>query len=331
MSNELHAIDLHSHVVPREIIDLLAREGERFDTRIIETEGARFFEIGSARRPILASVHDPAERMPAMDAHGVEAQACSAVPFLMYPALAADRARDFASRLNDGIAAMAAHPSGRFFGVASVPLQDAAAAARELERAKSIGLRAVEIPARLPGRELDDRALDPFWEAAAALGLPVCVHPFEACPEGPFSRYALGNLLGNGFDTAIAASLLVFGGVLDRHPELRVVLRHGGGALPALAGRLDWGHVTFAECTRAVSRPPSEYLRRFWFDDLTFDTASFLSLVERSGADRIVVGSDYPLVPYARSRAVEQVAGSGLSERDRRLILRENAEALLGE
>lgn len=325
------AIDLHAHVVPREIVERLAREGERFDTRIVESDGRRYFEIaGRARRLIAPPLHDPAQRLPDMDRHGVFLQAVSAVPFLMYPELAADLAAEFAAAVNEGIAGIAAHPSRRFAGVATVPLQDARLAARELERARRLGFRAVEIPARLPGRELDDRALDPFWDAAASLELPVCIHPFDACPVEPLSRFALANLLGNGFDTAIAASLLVFGGVLERHPRLRVVLRHGGGAFPALLGRLDWGHGTFAECGAAIPRPPSAYLDRFWFDDVTFDAATFRALVDRVGAERVVVGSDHPLIPYARSRVVEQIFEVGLDAAAVRGILHDNAARLLG-
>lgn len=328
---ETWAIDLHAHVVPRDVIGVLARDGARFDTRIVEADGRRFFEIsGRARRPIVPLVHDPATRLPDMDAHRVEKQAISAVPFLMYPDLPSELAAEFAAQVNDGIAGMARHDSGRFVGVATVPLQDAGLAATELERVRALGFGAVEIPARLPGRELDDRALDPFWDAAAALRMPVCIHPFEACPVEPFSRYALGNLLGNGFDTAIAASLLVFGGVLDRHPALRVVLRHGGGAFPSLLGRLDWGHGTFAECGSAIVSKPSAYVRRFWFDDVTFDAGTLRALVERVGADRVVVGSDHPLIPYARSRVVEQVGEIGLDAGARRSILRGNAIELLG-
>lgn len=325
------AVDLHAHAVPLPIVDRLAREGERFDTRIVEADGKRFFEIaGRARRPIVPPIHDPEHRIPDMDRHGVGIQAVSAVPFLMYPDLDAALAADFAAHVNDGLAALAAHASGRFLAVACVPLQDGRLAGREVERARSLGARAVEIPARLPGRELDDRALDPFWEAAAALALPVCVHPFDACPVEPLSRFALANLLGNGFDTAIAASLLVLGGVFERHPALRVVLRHGGGAFPTLLGRLDWGHGTFAECGAAIPRKPSSYLGHFWFDDVTFDAATFRALVERVGVERVVVGSDHPLIPYARSRVVEQVSEVGLGEAALRAVLRGNACALLG-
>jgi aminocarboxymuconate-semialdehyde decarboxylase len=325
------AIDLHAHVVPSEIVEFLAREGARFDTQIVESEGRRFFEIaGRARRPIVAPIHDPEARLPDMDAHGVSLQAVSAVPFLMYPELEPTTAAEFAARVNDGIRGIAAHASHRFLGVATVALQDGRLAAGELDRARGLGFVAVEIPARLPGRELDDRALDPFWEAAAALGMPVCIHPFDACPAEPFSRFALGNVLGNGFDTAIAASLLAFGGVLERHPRLRVVLRHGGGAFPALLGRLDWGHGTFAECRTASARKPSDFLDHFWFDDVTFDASTFRALVDRVGAARVVVGSDHPLIPYQRSRVVEQVSEVGLDDATVRAILRDNAAALLG-
>ena len=123
----------------------------------------------------------------------------------------------------------------------------------------------------------------------------VCIHPFEAAPAGALSRYFLGNLVGNLYDTGLAAALLIYGGVLERHPNLRIVLYHAGGALPALVGRLDMGYRLVPECRKAIPRPPSSYANQFYFDIIAHSRGMLGHLVKTYGADRFVVGTDYPL------------------------------------
>lgn len=322
-------VDLHNHFVAPEVAAFLEREGARYATRIEERSGQRFFVIrDSAVRPLNERISQPEPRLRAMDAEGVDVQAVSCVPFLMYPEVDAELARTIAGINNDGLAAVASRHPDRFVGLASVPLQDPEAAARELERAAGLGLRGVEIPPRLPGRDLDDPALGVFWEAAEAHGMPVCIHPFAAAPAGALARYNLGNLVGNLYDTGLAAALLVYGGVLDRHPRLRLVLYHAGGAFPALLGRLDKGWSAFPDCRTAIPRPPSAYLDRFWFDILAFDRTALRQLVERFGAERFVLGTDYPL-PMGLEHPVAEIRALGLPAGAEASILGGNAASLL--
>ena len=174
----------------------------------------------------------------------------------MYPEVSAARGLAIAQVNNDALAASCAQYPARFLPLASVPLQDPPAAARELERAAQLGLRGVEIPPHVQGQGLDEPPFAVFWDAAEALGMVVCIHPFEAAPQGMLARYNLGNLVGNLYDTGLAAALLIYGGVLERHPALRVVLYHDGGALPSLLGRLDMGYRMSPECRTAIPRPP---------------------------------------------------------------------------
>ena len=156
----------------------------------------------------------------------------------------------------------------------------------------------------------------------------VCIHPFDAVPAGALSRYFLGNLVGNLYDTGLAAALLIYGGVLERHPNLRVVLYHAGGALPSLVGRLDMGYRLVPECRSAIPRPPSSYASQFYFDIIAHSRTMLSHLVKAYGSDRFVVGTDYPL-PAGVTHPVEEVKALGLSSSDENKILGTNACQLL--
>lgn len=317
-------------MVTPETIDFLERDGAYFDTKIFERDGKRFAVIGeSAIRPLHERMTQPAPRVEDMNRLGVDVQAISCVPFLMYPDAEAGRAQAIARVNNESLAELARTYSERFVALATIPFQAPEVAARELEHAASLGLRGVEIPSGTRGMDLDDRRLTPIWESAAALGLPVCIHPFDAAPEGAFGRYFLGNLAGNLFDTGLAAALLVLGGVLERHPALQIVLYHGGGTFPALLARLDKGHSLFPACREDISRPPSTFVSQISFDTVVFERESLLHLIRRFGAERVVLGSDYPL-PMGPDDPVAEVKELGLTAKEERAVLGGNAAALLG-
>ena len=247
-----------------------------------------------------------------MDREGITTQAVSCVPFLMYPEVEAALGLAIAQVNNDAMAALgASDPRALRAAGESVPLQDPGAAVKELERAAKLGLRGVEIPPKVVERQLDEPDFEVFWEAAEALRMVVCIHPFEAAPAGAMGRYFLGNLVGNLYDTGLAAALLIYGGVLERHPDLRIVLYHAGGALPALLGRLDMGYRLVPECRKAIPRPPSSYANQFHFDIIAHSRGMLGHLVKTYGADRFVVGTDYPL-PAGLAHPVEEVKALGL-------------------
>ena len=325
----MHVIDMHNHFIAPEVIAFLAREGQHFATRIVERDGRRFFLIQeSAMRPIDGPISNVAARIADIDREGVTMQAVSCVPFLMYPEVASDKALAIAQVNNDALAALGSNNAGKFCPLASVPLQEPKLAVEELERAAKLGLRGVEIPPKIVERQLDEPDFEVFWAAAEALQMAVCIHPFEAAPVGAMGRYFLGNLAGNLYDTGLAAALLIYGGVLERHPSLRIVLYHAGGALPIILGRLDMGYRLVPECQKAIPRPPSTYANQFHFDIIAHSRPMLSHLVKTFGADRFVIGSDYPLAA-GLAHPVEEVKALNLGEDDERKILSDNARRLL--
>jgi aminocarboxymuconate-semialdehyde decarboxylase len=327
--NAIEVIDMHNHFIAPEVIDFLAQEGKHFATRIVERDGRRFFLIQEkAMRPIDGPISDASARIADMDREGITTEAISCVPFLMYPDVPADRALAIAQVNNDAMAALAASDPAHFVPLASVPMQDPALAVRELERCSRLGLRGVEIPPKVIERQLDEPDFEVFWAAAEALQMAVCIHPFEAAPSGALARYFLGNLVGNLYDTGLAAALLIYGGVMERHPGLRIVLYHAGGALPALLGRLDMGYRLVPECQKAIPRPPSSYASQFYFDIIAHNRTMLAHLIKSLGADRFVVGSDYPL-PAGLAHPVAEVKALAFDSQDETRILSHNARAIL--
>jgi len=325
----VRVIDMHNHLVAPEVVAFLERQGDRYNTQIMTQDGQRFFVIqGAARRPLHAKIAQVEARLGDMDAEGVDVQAVSCVPFVMYPEVSAELGRTIARINNDALVASCARCPERFVPLASVPLQDPPAAAAELERVAQRGVRGVEIPPNVQGQGLDEPQFEVFWEAAEAYQMVVCIHPFEAAPSGMLGRYNLGNLVGNLYDTGLAAALLIYGGVLERHPALRVVLYHAGGAFPSLLGRLDRGYELSPECRAAIPRPPSTYVNQLSFDTIAFRHDMLHYLLNTYGVERLVVGSDYPL-PAGLPHPVAEVKALGLAPEAENAILGDNARRLL--
>jgi aminocarboxymuconate-semialdehyde decarboxylase len=230
---------------------------------------------------------------------------------------------------NESIARAAQDSGGRVYGLGSVPLQDAALAAAELaDLMKLPGMRGVEVPASVAGTYLGDDRFTPFWEAAADTGALVFVHPTTrglgiAGLDGGY----LWNSVGNPLETTIAAAQLVVAGVLERQPGLRILLAHGGGALPALRGRLRQAFAVRPEA-RSGGCEPDDSLRRLYYDSLTHDPAVLADLVAFAGAGHVLLGSDRPF-DMGTGRPVAEIKALGLPAQDEQLVLGGNAAQLL--
>jgi aminocarboxymuconate-semialdehyde decarboxylase len=323
-------IDVHTHIVPPDLLNAILRDGSRLQTRT-EDEGDRRWLViqESTRRPLNDRLTDLQTRTREFSAQGIAAQALSCPPFVMYYDADADAASAIAEVANDSIIEAARRFPDQFIPVATAALQNPARAVRELERAAKAGARTIQIGTHVNGKALDEPELSDFFTRAVELNVAIVVHPFDAVPTGRTGRYYLGNVFGNPSETGLAASLLIFGGVLEANPGLQVVLLHAGGVFPMILGRLDHGYRTQPECRAAISKAPSGYLDQLWADSIAHDAATLAFTVERIGGDRVVMGSDYPFaMGYANPLEMLEAA-SALSGQQKAAIAETNARKLL--
>jgi aminocarboxymuconate-semialdehyde decarboxylase len=271
------------------------------------------------------------ERLAWMDAQDVDVQVLSAWMDYSAYVLDADDGAWLARALNELTVAAIDDRRDRFKAMASVPLQAPERAAEELGYAiTELGMIAVEIATSVMDRELDDPALEPFWSAAEELDALVLVHPYASVGSERLARYFLSNIVGNPAEETVAAAHLTYGGVLERHPRLKVCLTHGGGFLPYQIGRQDRGYNALQGLTaRRLGMPPSIIMARFFFDTILHSTEALRFLVDRVGSDRVVLGSDYPF-PMGDPEPVATVRAAGFDGTTERAILTDNAISALG-
>ena len=315
-------IDAHAHVIVPELLR------EPWGPRVSWRDGAQVVELGG--RAIRSAVRDfvSIERiLAAQDEAGIDhVVLCPWVNLLGYD-LAPEEALERGRIQNAGLAALR---SDRVSVLGTVPLQDPELAAGELEALMADGFAGVEIAASVNGLALGDDRLAPFWAAAEATRALVFIHPTTRGSSGPgFDDHYLWNLVGNPTETTVAAAHLVLSGVMERHPDLRVLLAHGGGAVLALRGRLHHGWANLAAARTALRESPIDSLRRFYYDTVVFDPVVLRQLVAFAGAGHVLLGSDYPF-DMADARPADTVAAAGLDVEAERAVLGGNAARLLG-
>jgi aminocarboxymuconate-semialdehyde decarboxylase len=276
---------------------------------------------------------DIAVRLADMDKMGIDIQAVSPAPFQYYyfaePAFGAELARD----VNDGIANLVTQWPDRFVGIGTVPLQNADMAVAELERAvKQLGLRGIEINTHVNGKNLTDPSLglEKFFRRVDELGVALFMHPNGFTEANRLLDHYLNNVIGNPLDTTVAVSHLIFDGVMERNPGLKVLLAHAGGYIAHYWARMDHAHRARPDCRTVISKPPSSYLEKFYFDTITFDPTMLGNLISRYGADHVLLGTDYPYDmgeedPLALIESVKRLKRS-----DKDMIMGGNAARLLG-
>lgn len=324
-------IDIHAHWFPRRWLTELQRRGPAHGLVWEEVTGAgpRFRHGHLSTGPTGPRFIDLDARREAMAGQAVSAQALSLSQPMVYWAGRED-GNSLAMLYNDCLAEAHQSDPARFVGLATLPLQAVDLALREIDRLPSLpGIRGVCIATCVLDRDLSDAAFTSVWERLEALGLPVFLHPTFVLAPDRLERFYLTNLLGNPFETAVAAAHLIFGGVLDRFPKLEVVLPHAGGAFPWLVGRLRRGWEKRQDL-KPLSADPLSYLTRFHYDTIGYSEEVLDYLLRHIGADRIMMGSDY-CFPIAYEQPVEVVSTHpGLSEADQTAILEGNARRLLG-
>jgi aminocarboxymuconate-semialdehyde decarboxylase len=322
-------VDIHAHLGVPAAAKLVEERhpgrppgmGDFASAKTLEVNRAQFAAIGRT----LTGVE---QRLLDMDRLGIDVQALSPNPGQYYYFTEPDTGRAAAQAINDAIAAAVAGNPARLVGMGTVPMQDVGMAIAEMRRCVSeLDLRGIEISSNVGGIDYHDERFRPFFAAAENLGILLFIHPLGFTQGQRLGEYYFNNLIGNPLESTLAVGHLIFGGVLDRFPGLKICVAHGGGYLPAYWGRMDHGWRARADCSEHCAHAPSSYLRKLWFDTLVFDGEQLDSLVRTHGADKLCLGTDYPF-----DMAEPDPVGfhARLDEPTQAKILGGNAAGLLG-
>lgn len=324
-------VDFHTHIIPEDIPNFVEKfGGERWPT--LEktcTCGANIMVAGQVFREVTDQVWSPEKRIQDMDAEGVDIQVLSPIPVTFSYWAEAHAAEEMARIQNDFIANTVRQYPKRFIGIGTVPLQDVEVAIREMDRCiHELGLKGIEIGTNVNSKNLDDPAFTAFFEMAEKWEVPLFIHPWETLGKDRMPRHNFMYTVGMPSETALAAASLINGGVIEKFPKLKVCFAHGGGSFPYILPRLDQGWKVWPHL-RLTSKPPSYYAKNFYFDSLNYDPLNLQYLIDRFGADKIVMGSDYPFLlrEIPPGKIVDETLH--LSEEQRRDILGRNALAFL--
>jgi aminocarboxymuconate-semialdehyde decarboxylase len=325
-------IDTHAHILPRDWPDLAARYGdERFPVMTHSSGHHRIYKDGRFFREVWESAFDAEHRIADYARFGVGVQVVSTVPVMFSYWAKGYQALELHTHLNDDMAAVCqAHPR-HYAGIGTVPLQSPSLAIREMERCiDELGLQGVQIGSHCNEWNLDAPELFPFFEAAADLDAAVLVHPWDMMGAETMPKYWLPWLVGMPAEQSRAACALIFGGVLERLPSLKIMLAHGGGSFPYSIGRIEHGFRMRPDLVATDNaRNPREYLSRMYFDSCVHDDAALRYLLEVAGTDRVMLGTDYPF-PLGEQEPGAGIEALGLDETSRARLFHGTALEWLG-
>ncbi|MSQ51426.1 MAG: amidohydrolase [Betaproteobacteria bacterium] len=326
-STSTPVIDFHTHIVVDEVSTFVKQNRSPETTEYQMVDNYKRATAAERMRHPRPTRDELAARVMDMDELGIDKQLISChVAEYCYWASPEDGAK-MARIGNDAIAEFVARKPGRFMGMGTVPLQNTQAAVKEMDRAAGeLGFRAIAINTHVEGMELGDEVLLPFWARAEQLSMPVYIHP-AGFKHPRFTRHHMWNSVGQPIEEAIAMSNLIYEGILDRFPKLTLGIAHGGGFLPYYAGRVDRNFRYRPHLTPKISKEPSQYMRRFFYDTVVYNVDMLEFLARKIGPDRIVLGSDYPV---GEENMVAFVKGAKLSSAAKQMILGGNAARLLG-
>ena len=322
-------LDLHTHYYPPEYFERIERSGGDFSfgtsptgQRIIRYRGARFFGV-------TAPMTDVAKRLEDMDRVGIDTEVLSLSTPNVYFVEGGAQA-DVARLANDAYARLAQEHRGRFLSFASIPMDEPDAAIRELERAMDeLRMQGVVLLSNIRGRALADPVYRPFFEEANRRKVCVFVHPMIPAAADAFTEYVLGPIVGFPFDTTVAIAKLCYAGVFRDLPNIRWLVAHAGGAVPYLMERMDSGWRDFAECRVNIDEEPSVYLKRLFYDTVTFSPHNLRLLRDVVGADQMAMGSDYPHLLGSIERAVSSIDAMDFTRAEKERIFSGTARAIL--
>lgn len=329
-----YTVDLHCHVMVPQVEKLVAERPEKLAEPQMQLRAMGAASVEHNQKHMLPAavprMLDLQLRLADMDRMGVDLQLISPSPPQYYYWADAELATSVVRLQNEHIAKVCETHVDRLAGLGNIALQHPELAVEQLDYAvRELGLKGVEVSTSVNGLELSDPQFERVWARAAELGCLVFIHPFGTSLGERVNRYYLQNMIGQPLETTIALSSLIFSGVLDRHPNLRLLAAHGGGYLPYYIGRSNHGHSVRPEAQQA-RQAPVEYLKKIWFDSLVYEPQILQQLIDTVGVGQVVVGTDYPfdMGHYDMHELLDAVPG--LSGADRERILSGNALDLLG-
>lgn len=327
----MRTVDFHNHFFPPEYVSALMATGAESPVTVThDDEGNPCVHYPGDYNILVRGHRDIDYRERVLDEHGVTTQILTfTTPGVHVESPA--RACEWARMVNDAFAQIVRARPGRFSALATLPLNDPSASVRELERAMNdLGLAGAMVFSNVNHVALSDDRYAALWKTADELGAVIYIHPTDPLGVEAMLDYWLMPLVGFLFDTTLAATGLVFSGVVARHPRIRWVLTHMGGAIPYLAERLDRGYRAFADCRRHIDRPPSAYLREFYYDTVNFNPAALRLALDFAGPDRLLAGSDYPHQIGSIPLMLDTIRALDVDDSVKERILGGNAMGLLG-
>ena len=332
----MRIIDVHAHLAPQ-VLWRAFKQGQDWHGMGHEARGDQEFIVGKGKRILINSPkirYTPEQRLADMDADGTDVQVVSIHTPLFPYHWDASEAVQASREVNDEIAGMTRQWPDRFAGLATLPMQDVDAAIAELERAvKVLGLKGAELDMVVNGLNWDDPQFLPLFKAAESLDALLFFHPQpqdNLVATGRTLKHGLPNSVGVVLEDALVVATLICGGILDECPNLRVCIAHGGGGACFAMGRIDHGWQVRSEARVNIVKPPSAYQRQIYYDFLTSSEAGLRFLIDTVGADRVVVGSDWPFVGWDPSPAGWLEGLQSLSQEEKEKVAWRNLESLLG-
>jgi aminocarboxymuconate-semialdehyde decarboxylase len=324
----MRIIDFHNHYYPPAYLDALRSGSSAVEVTIDNDGNPRIYYPGDYNIAVPGH-RDIDYREQVLIEHGVDTQVLTLTTpgtHVETPATAVK----FAALVNDAFADVARTKRGRFTALATLPLNDPAASVKELQRAcRDLGFRGAMLFSNVNGVGLNDDRFLPLYEAANDLGAVLYIHPTHPVGVEAMTDFWLMPLVGFLMDTTLAAAKIVFSGIPERFPKIRWALCHLGGAIPYLAERLDRGFEAFSECRANIPRPPSDYLRHFFYDTVNFNPVAIKLAIAFAGVDHMMAGSDYPHQIGSIPKMIETLSKLDVSEEDRAAIFGGNAAKLL--
>jgi aminocarboxymuconate-semialdehyde decarboxylase len=334
--HHLGKIDIHAHILPEHMPNLKERYGYGDEFIYLDHYQPGYANMmkadGTFFRQIDNLCWDPEAIIDHMDRHKVQMMALSTVPVLFYYWAKPEHTHEWSRYVNDHLAKITRNYPKRFTALGTLPMQDVARACEELMRCRhELNLPGVEIASHIMDRNLDDPYFDPFYETAEKLGMCIFVHPWDMMGQERMPNYFLPWLVGMPAETSLAICSMIFGGVFDRFPKLRVLFAHGGGCFPQTLGRISHAfHARPDLCNVNRIKDPREYLKSFYIDSLVHDDDTFRYLLNLFGPERIALGSDFPfpLGDLEHGRFIELM--KDLSQEQKEQLLHKTAKEWLG-